>query len=91
MPNGKTLMLVSFTAERLRALDDASAMHFRGRVGHILTPARKGPHVRVEFPADGARRPIRLERVPLEFLEIVQDKPVDSATGNGNLEKAAPN
>lgn len=79
-------MLVSFTAERLGALDDTSARQFRGRVGQVLTPAPKGTHVRVEFPADGTRRPLRLERVPLEFVEIVQDKPADDATACGILE-----
>jgi hypothetical protein len=72
MPNEKTPLLVSFTAGRLRALDDTSAKQFQGRVGQVLTPVPNGAHVCVEFPADGTRRPVRLERVPLEFLKVVQ-------------------
>jgi hypothetical protein len=70
MARKKTQILVSFTAERLRALDDASARQFQGRVGQVLTPALQNTHVSVEFPADGVRRPVRLERVPLEYLHI---------------------
>jgi len=62
---------VIFTAARLSALDDRSASRFRGRVGQVIAYEAKGKHVSVEFPLDGERRPERLERVPLEYLEVV--------------------
>lgn len=89
MPNEKTPRLVSFTSERLRALDDTSMKQFQGRVGQVLTTVPTDAHVCVEFPADGTRRPVRLERVSLEFLQVVpQDNPADSASENGNREAA---
>lgn len=63
---------VTFTAARLSALDDRSASRFRGRVGQVIAHEPTGKHVSVEFPVDGERRPERLERVPLEYLEVVQ-------------------
>jgi hypothetical protein len=62
---------VIFTAARLSALDDRSAGRFRGRVGQVIAHESTGKHVSVEFPLDGERRPERLERVPLEYLEVV--------------------
>jgi len=70
MPKAKAI-LVSFTAERLQALDDRSARQYRDRTGILLTDTSKGNHVCVEFPPDGERKPVRLERVPREYLRVV--------------------
>jgi hypothetical protein len=64
-------MFVRLTASRLSALDDHSASRFRGRIGQVVAHTPKASHACVEFPPDGERRPERLDRVPLEFLEVV--------------------
>jgi hypothetical protein len=62
---------VSFTARRLSELDERSARRFRNRVGLVVAQTSRATHVSVEFPADGERRPERLEKVPVEYLELV--------------------
>jgi hypothetical protein len=73
---------VSFTARRLGELDERSARRFRNRVGQVVAQTPKAIHVSVEFPADGERRPERLEKVPVEYLELVGPLPANTQAGS---------
>jgi hypothetical protein len=63
-------MFVRLTAARLFQLDSESASRYRGRIGQVVEHTARASHACIEFPPDGDRRPERLDRVPLEFLEV---------------------
>lgn len=69
----KTGTQVCFTAARIAQLDDASARQYRGRTGDVVEFRKGARHVTVEFGPDGQRRPVRLQAVLIEYLEIVAD------------------